>query len=311
MSEDEPVGYLGGATGEDPYAVEDPYGQESEGDGEVAGLLGGATGEEELPALPAAEDAAYTARDFMDSGEESYADPYADPYAETTYEDPYALPPSDDYGDYEGYDDAAAADSDPSYFDSMGHEDYDPHATDVATRTAEPETQYDDDAPKTISQQDAESIIRRITTKRILPPDQEVKPVPRKLTPSGGGLRMWPILVALLLLAGGAVWLFREPIAERYPQLAPYLGVELEQETPVEEIKVDPPEVVLKRKMLEKVRLSEMKAFGITEADLAPPKGASPRPGSSPSPAGGDDAAGANSASDGPSAPGTAEGAGQ
>lgn len=293
--DEEPVGFLGGAvdpyadpdddSGADPYGSDaDPYGSGGD-DGEVVGLLGGAQAEEELPALPAADDGTYSASDFMESGEDAYADPYADPYADQgEYEDPYALPPSggSDYDDYEGYDDGAVAESDPSYFDSMGHDDYDA-GVDVATRTADGDD-YDDGSPKTISQQDAESIIRRITTKRILPPDQESKPSqPRQLTPSGGGLRIWPILAVVLILGAGSIYVFRESIAKAVPALAPYLGVELEKPPEVDVIKTEAPEVVLKRKMLHKVLASELKAFGIEAKDLAPaPKVETPSDGGAP-----------------------------
>lgn len=285
---DEPAGYLGGEDGEpygDPYgeAAVDPYGEpaadayadpyggggdEDGEDGEVVGLLGGAQAEEELPALPGTAGGDYSASDFIDSNDGAYADPYADPYADTGGEDPYALPPAESQDDYEGYDAGAMAEDDPAYFDSMGHDDG--YGGDIETQSADEYTEYDDDSPKTISQQDAESIIRRITTKRILPPDQEKKISPRQLTPTGGGLRIWPILVVGLLLAVGGILTFKEDIAKAIPELAGILGVELEQEKPPEEINTEDPKAKIKRLMLEKVLKSELKALDVKASDLAP-----------------------------------------
>jgi hypothetical protein len=281
--DEEPVGYLGGSVEDDPYAEPyadkgggaDPYGGDhadsapGSDDEEVVGMLGGAAGDEELPALgPAPGDGSYAASDFIE-GDETYADPYADPYSQDgEYDDPYALPPSqeDTFGDYEGYD---AGEGDPSYFDSMGHDDgYGPD--EVETQSADDFTQYDDDSsPKTISQQDAESIIRRITTKRILPPDQDQgkSVAPRQLTPTGGGLRIWPILIAVLLLGAGGVAMFTQEIAEMFPELAPLLGVTLETDKGPEVVNVEPKEVKRKRLMLEKVLNSEAKAFGMEKAE--------------------------------------------
>lgn len=266
----------------DPYGS-DPYGapaaeEAGDGDDEVAGYLGGAPGEEELPALPGQADdgGSYTARDFMDSDETAGDDVYnADPYSTMDvedYADPYALPPSSSspYDEYEGYDAAAMAEDDPSYFDSMGHDEADTEQI-TAPVGYDTEEYEDDDQPKTISQQDAESIIRRITTKRILPPESQQSVTPRPLTASGGGLRIWPILLVVVVLLAGGVYVFRVPIAEKFPQLAGILGVTLEPETEIEKIpQVDPNEV--KRKaMIKMVVLSEMKAFGISkEADLLP-----------------------------------------
>jgi hypothetical protein len=297
---DEPVGYLGGEEGDaygDPYgdAAVDPYGDPAADayadpygggdDGEVVGLLGGAQAEEELPALPGAEGGDYSASDFMDSNEGAYADPYADPYADQA-DDPYALPPSESQDDYEGYDAGAMAEDDPSYFDSMGHDDG--YGQDIETQSAEEYTEYDDDSPKTISQQDAESIIRRITTKRILPPDQEKKISPRQLTPTGGGLRIWPILVVGLLLAAGGVLTFKEDIARAIPELAGILGVELETEKAPEEIDVEDPDAKAKRLMLEKVLKSELKALDVEASELSATGGSKA---AGPGPAGTDGAA--------------------
>lgn len=291
---DEPVGYLGGDTqapGDDPYAAspgghDDPYGQGGGGpadggqdDEEVAGYLGGSDGEpEELPALPAQADggaAAYSHRDFMGDDEAAVADPYADPYAAPAeeFEDPYALPPeAPAYEDYEGYDTEAMAQADPGYFDSMGHDEgADPHEpSDYGTATTEMYAD-EDDSPKTISQQDAESIIRRITTKRILPPESQTAPVsPPRLTASEGGLRIWPILLVMVILGAGGVFVFRVQLAEQFPWLAPYLGVELKQEVTTEIVDVIPREVKLKRALQEKVLKSELKAFGLSKDELKP-----------------------------------------
>lgn len=285
---DEPVAYLGGDQGQVPEE-------------EVDGYLGGAAQEEDVPALPPQEShESYSAKDFLDSeeapppAEDPYADPYADPYGQQA--DAGA-----GYGDYEGYDAAASAESDPAYFESMAHtgtatDDAAPPAEDYA---ADDYGQDDPDQPKTISQQDAESIIRRITTKRILPPEStaEKKPMvapPPKLTEAGGGVRVGPILIALLLIAGMGLFFFGEQIAEAVPELRPLMFWLPPKEEPVqvETIeKVDPNEVA-RKKLLEMVLVSEAKAFGITAKDVpeaAPAKpavpGAAPTTPSTPAPA--------------------------
>ncbi|MGE0711403.1 MAG: hypothetical protein AB7N76_30235 [Planctomycetota bacterium] len=276
---DEPVGYLGGNTGDDdPYgapeddphnhtATEDPYGDyalppASAPEEEVVGYLGGEP--EELPALPPVEegDSAYSHSDFL--GQEAQPE-YDDPYAGEDYEDPYQMPAGDtplatgydDYGDYEG----APADGDPSYFDSLGHSDE--AETGMATQTEvgyDTEEFADDDQPKTISQQDAESIIRRITTKRILPPEQQAAqsmPRPQPLTPGGGGLRIWPILLVLLALGAGGVWMFREQLG---------LVSSGPGEAIVPQGNTIPPNELKKRELLRLVLLGECKAFGVDYA---------------------------------------------
>ena len=215
MPEDEPVGYLGGSTGQDlEYAEENPYGDPSDMGGyadsdeeEVVGYLEGSEVDgEDLPALPPAEEdpANYTAGDFLE--DQPYEDqPYEDPYA--TEEDPYA---TSDY-DYEGYEESAVEDT--SHFDQMGH-------------TSGEETQdfgysddYDDpDQPKTISQQDAEKIIERITKTRPTATDTapRLSPGPR-LTPSRRGFRLGPLFAVflILLLAGGlTVVLAKDQVGE-------------------------------------------------------------------------------------------------
>ena len=301
---DEPVGYLGGASGDDPYGApaDDPHNPHTATDDapademeyalppaenppeEVVGYLGG---ESELPALPAVEEdsAAYSHRDFMaggEGGEEYYEDPYGgDPYSQ--YEDPYggAATAEADYDDpYAGYDANAAADTDPSYFDSLGHDDDVPE-TGMQTQTEvgyDTEEFADDDQPKTISQQDAESIIRRITTKRILPPEQQqAKPLnrPQPLTPAGGGLKIWPILLVLVVLSGAGVYVFRKQIARLHPALS-----FLDPQPPVGPMKSTQPKVnpeeVKKKKLLEMVLLSEAKALGVDMKTLKNKKDPAP-----------------------------------
>ncbi|MCO5165778.1 MAG: hypothetical protein M9894_05345 [Planctomycetes bacterium] len=269
---DEPVAYLGGDQG----------GKRPPPDGEeVDGYLGGAADDEALPALPPQEShESYSARDFLDSEVQEQADPYADPYS-----DPYGAPAGEaaGYGDYEGYDAAASADTDPSYFESMAHGG-------TATDEAPPAEEYgaddygqeDADQPKTISQQDAESIIRRITTKRILPPESatEKKPAvapPPKLTEVGGGVRLWPIFLTLLIIAAMAVGFFGEQIAKEFPGLRPYMVWLPPEEVVAPPTIVEPidPNEVARKKLLEMVVLSEAKAFGVQPKDV-PPTAAKP-----------------------------------
>lgn len=260
---DEPVAYLGGDQG----------GSKPADDDEVSGYLGGGQGEEDLPSLPPQESSqSYSAKDFLETQEpEAPAeDPYADPYAQP------AEAPAEGYGDYEGYD-ASAQQGDAAYFDSMAHGGA---ATEEAAPPAEEyasEGEYggdDPDQPKTISQQDAESIIRRITTKRILPPesaDKKVTATPApKLTEAGGGLRIWPILFVILIVAAMGLFFFGEEIAKAVPELRPFMPWLEPEEAPVEEQIVDKvdPNVAAKKKLLEMVLLSEAKAFGVAVKDV-------------------------------------------
>jgi hypothetical protein len=294
VADDEPVGYLGGAVDDDPYADEqnpyaDPYGQAppdeevsgylggSEGESEVVGYLGGSEGDddgvsgylgapegppavEEYPALPAGDDSDdYSASDLLGSRED------------------------DGYGGGEyGYDPAAVMEqADASYFESMGHdgedyEDYSEPVTDTTTSTlGEAYDEEDDDQPKTISQQDAESIIRRITTKRILPPDEEKSVTPTltpQLTPTRGGIKLWPIFGALLILGLAAVFVFKGPIGEwahnsNIPWLAAVLGYKPPIEVPEPQPVVDrDPDKEAIEALKKKMKLSEDKALGSSEA---------------------------------------------
>lgn len=311
--DDEPVGYLGGAAADDdPYALppaeDDPYGAPAEDDpygaadgfaseagdggtdepefalpgaeGEPEYALPGAEGADEEYALPGATaeeeyslppadegEADYSASDFM-----ADAPPVDDPYATETYDDPYATQDGyeDEYGSYED------AEADDGYYDSMGHDDG--LETGMATETEvgyDTEEFADDDQPKTISQQDAESIIRRITTKRILPPEQQqAQPMarPQPLTPGGGGLKMWPILLVLLLLGGGGAFVFREQIFGTGEQPS---------------IEVDTPKPTLsaqeraKRLLVRRILTSEAKAFDRKPEELLNQKSAPSSPGDS------------------------------
>lgn len=280
---DEPVAYLGGDQG----------GKKPADDDEVDGYLGGQAEEEELPSLPPQEShESYSAKDFLDN-EVQEAPVEEDPYA-----DPYAQPAAaEGYGDYEGYD-ASAQQGDAAYFDSMAHGGA---ATDEAAPPAEEyaSEEYggdDPDQPKTISQQDAESIIRRITTKRILPPETSEKkvavtPAP-KLTEAGGGLRIWPILFVILIVGAMGLFFFGEELAKQFPELRPLLFWLPPEEKPPEIEVVDrvDPNVVAKKKLLDMVLLSEAKAFGVAVKDVpaaavAPAAGAGGKPATTSEPA--------------------------
>lgn len=303
---DEPVGYLGGASGDDPYGdtADDPHNPhntatddgpeemeyalppaENPPEAEVVGYLGG---ESELPGLPPVEEdsAAYSHRDFMaggEGGEEYYEDPYGgDPYSQ--YEDPYGGTATAEDDPYAGYDATAAADTDPSYFDSLGHDDDQPE-TGMQTQTEvgyDTEEFADDDQPKTISQQDAESIIRRITTKRILPPEQQqAKPLnrPQPLTPAGGGLKIWPILLVLVILSGAGIYVFRKQLSQLHPALA-FLYPQPDVGPIMTDVKKVDPNEVKKKKLLEMVLMSEAKALGVDMKALREKK--DPAPGDKP-----------------------------
>ena len=246
--DEEPVGYLGGDI---DAADENPYGTPSTDEGEIEGYLEGAPGEEDLPMLPAQESQAdYSASDFIQPEEPEEAH---DPYQQ----------------DYSSQEDAA-------YFDSMGHDG-------AATVTEEPPEEYvdQDDQPKTISQQDAESIIKRITTKRIVPAEGDARPIQSyspPMTRSGGGFRFGALLLILgsiLGLGGVAVALFGPEIGKvlyenGYQELGMgwpfgYVPPPVEDVRPVE---VEPPEVRKKRIMLETLTRSETIAI---KGKVAPP----------------------------------------
>jgi Ca-activated chloride channel homolog len=59
---------------------------------------------------------------------------------------------------------------------------------------------------KPIQQQDAESIIRRVTTKRVLPAEQQVSGA--RARKASQPIKLWPVLIVLLLILGALVYLF-------------------------------------------------------------------------------------------------------
>jgi len=299
MADEEPVGYLGGSTAEDDEVVGYLGGSD---DDELPALPGGSD-DDELPALPGAEGFDDELPALPGDGGDSYGetDPYAaadDAYGET---DPYAAA-DDAYGETDPYaaadDPYAAADSayddyaydeaatDEGAYDDYGAEggyedDYgaDAGADDYPTETVDYGAE-DDDSPKTISQQDAESIIRQITTKRILPPEsgaaQPLASRPQPLTTSGGGLRLGPIVMVLVLLGGlvGASWFYQRELYDEFPPLRgvltalwntePQVTVQLDQGP-----KVDPEED-RRKKLIEAILRSEARAHGTTLQDLEP-----------------------------------------
>lgn len=267
--DEQPVsGYLGGnvTAGQD-----DPYGSAPPSDeGEVVGYLEGAAGQEELPLLPPQESQAdYSARDFIQPDEEE--------------------PPPDDASDYQDYE---AAQQDASYFDSMGH--------DGQTTTDEPPSEIaadGDDQPKTISQQDAESIIKRITTKRIVSTEAEPRPMQtfqQPMTRSGGGFRSGALLLIIGSIVGlgvVAVTLFGKEIGKfahdnGLAEVARALGYEPPPAVVVETGPPIDPETLKKNKMIETLKRSERIALGIKDEPKAP--GGAQKTGQAPAaPAGG------------------------
>ena len=270
-----------GASDDDPYgAAEDDVYADSAADEEPEYALPAASGdandepEYSLPAasesdepeysLPAAtesepeyslppqqdDSADYSASDFMANDGAVAEDP-------ETYDDPYETQNAyDEYGDYE------AGTEDDGYYDSLAHDDG--LETGMATQTEagyDTEEFADDDQPKTISQQDAESIIRRITTKRILPPEQQQAGDlrPQTLTPSGGGLKIWPILFLLLVIGGAVAFAFKDQI------LGEQGGTTIVQETPKPSISA---EELARRELVKRILTSEAKAFDRQPAEL-------------------------------------------
>ncbi len=287
MPDDEPVAFLGGNQGQGPAP------EPKQDDDEVHGYLGGSAGVEDLPQLPGVEaKESYSANDLLEKeAPPEEADPYADPYATGA-----AAPPEAPPSEYDGYDASGAAEADPAYFDSMGHGES--TATEPPPTTEEFPVADETDSPKTISQQDAESIIRRITTKRILPPETDKKPAPAastKLTQAGSGVRLWPIILVLLVLGSACVYLFADAIAEAVPELRPLLFWLPPLEVPHEDVivKAEDPQEKARKELYGLLIKSEAKAFGVAEKDVPPalapgahpappPPPATPPPGSPP-----------------------------
>lgn len=69
-----------------------------------------------------------------------------------------------------------------------------------------PHDSWAEEDAKPISQQDAESIIRRVTTKRILPPEQQAQGA--RARKARQPLKLWPILIVLALILGALIYLF-------------------------------------------------------------------------------------------------------
>jgi hypothetical protein len=262
-NDEEPVAYLGG--------------QAAEPDEPVEGYLGGDAPPDTLPALPpAGVSATYNASDFIPAPPEVTEDD--PPLAEEA-------PPADETGPaYDTYaaeapvapEGAGAAD-----FEQYGHAEEPQPETGTAT-VVEPPTGQDTASefeepglPKTISQQDAENIIKRITTKKILPPDvaaadgRQVNP-PSELTPRGGpklGRAVFVLLIIFGVIAGAVA--FKQDLEPYIPSwLAAILGVETAPPVVTNnEEHVETKEEILARKFRAKVLESEWRAFGFNSKE--------------------------------------------
>ncbi len=272
--EEEPVAYLGGQTGGGKSGDAGAPGE----DAPVEGYLGGQAAEappEELPALPpAGVSAVYSASDFIapppeveDEPPPSYdsyaADPVAEPAPEQADMDQYAANTADEPG---------------------------PGTQTVVEPPSEGSSDFDEPGlPKTISQQDAENIIKRITTKKILPPEvaqhegPRVNP-PAELTPRGSP-KLGRIVVILLLLIGGygAAVYFNDQLAPFIPEaLYPFIWYTPPPPPKVEPEKPKETEAQMKERLLrEKVRESEWRAWGyssLAEYESASKDMKSPKP---------------------------------
>jgi hypothetical protein len=275
-NEEEPVAYLGGQAAAPPPAEE------------VDGYLGG---EASLPALPPAQQQ-YQTTDFIAATEEP-------PPQGADFGAPVEAPPAqEEAAAYDQYaattDNAAVADD---QYSSTQVEDY--SAAQTMTNDESPTTQTEMQAPpvetsgeftepelpKTITQQDAENIIKRITTKKILPPEVAEKEGPRVvptqdvLTPRAQpGLKTAPIIIVLLFALYGSAILFREQIHDAIPDptlrgwfdAATFYHKE-EGPPPPPPVKEDPPDVKAKKEFLKSLRLSEEKALGLNDGELSQP----------------------------------------
>jgi len=198
---EEPVAYLGGQSGARPE------------DAPIEGYLGGDAPPDSLPALPPAA-ASYSATDFMPAQEapqENYAD-YANEPVEAPAED------ATQYEQY-GHEEQATA-----------PEDYAADGTQTVPEVPpqEQSSEFDDPGlPKTISQQDAENIIKRITTKKILPPEVAAAEGPRinppaEFTPRSGPKLGRIVFVLVVVLGGvGAAVFFKDDLKPYVRQYLP------------------------------------------------------------------------------------------
>jgi hypothetical protein len=276
-NEEEPVAYLGGQAAASP---ENPPAEE------VDGYLGG---EASLPALPPAQQS-YQTTDFIAATEEP------PPPAGADFGAPVEAPPAQEeaaaYDQYAATTDNVQAAADDQY-SSTQVEDY----SAAQTMTEEPTTQNDPqpvetsgeftepELPKTITQQDAENIIKRITTKKILPPEIAEKEGPRVvptqdvLTPrSQPGLKTFPIILVLLFGLYGAAILFREQIHDAIPDptLRGWFDAltfyhKEEGPPPPPPVVEDPPDVKAKKDFVKRFRISEEHALGLNDGELSAP----------------------------------------
>jgi hypothetical protein len=241
--EEEPVAYLGGKAGEPEAQVE--------------GYLGGQTSdakpvEEELPALPpAGVSAVYSASDFIAPPPETEEEP---PPAYDSYAAEPVAEPAPAAADVEQY----------------SHESTSGTKTVVEEPSSQPSSDFDEPGlPKTISQQDAENIIKRITTKKILPPEVAASDGPRitpgpELTPRGTP-KLGRIVVVLLLILGlyGGAVAFREDVGPFLPEvLWPYIFYTPPPPTkPIDTTPTETPEVKKEKALRHLVFESEWRAF--------------------------------------------------
>jgi hypothetical protein len=262
---DEPVAYLGGKSAQPD-------------DGPVEGYLGGEAPPEALPALPPAEQQ-YSASDFIAAPPEP------------------APPPADDYAD-EAPVEAPA--EDPQDYQQYGAEEVQGGDTGTSTiqdaPASEQTSEFDEPGlPKTISQQDAENIIKRITTKKILPPEVAASEGPRvtssELTRRRGG-KAGPLLVLVVILLGGAagVFYFKDDIGPYLPKWAQeFIGYNPPEPEPTPEaVPTMTPEQKAQKALKDIVYESEYRAFGYTSKEDADKRNKVPgsdAPGGGPAPA--------------------------
>jgi hypothetical protein len=202
--------------------------QVPEGSMEPVAFLGGAIAEPEtLPALPpAGVSAVYSASDFIAAPAE---EPEPEPVAVTT----------PDESDFESYAEHPA-------------------------ETAEPVAAVD--LPKTISQREAEDIIQRITTKKILPdplPLERAEP-PELTRRRGPRLGLAAAMLALAFGSMAATVYFKDDVGPYLPELIQNLigYVPPPIVAAVEPIGSDTPEMKKEKAFRAKVLESEWRAFG-------------------------------------------------
>ena len=191
----------------------------------------------------------------VDLGAQSYSD----------YDGYGASQPEEGYEDYEeGYEDSyenanetATAEYEDSYEDSYG-------ASSVGADESLMDD-FDESLPQTISQQDAENIINRITRQKYDRAESQPRAAPPKTrSPARKSSAGIVIMLLLLVILGGGVaawFLYIKPLYFTEPVEPRPIG-------PIKPINVKTPDQIAEEVFRAGALASELNAFGVSESDL-------------------------------------------